>query len=50
MSLGQSGPWTTVPWTNVATPIRGAKEKNVPKGGGGGGSVYGCSGFSQMLE
>ena len=20
MSLGQSGPWTTVPWTNVSTP------------------------------
>ena len=20
MSLGQNGPWTTVPWTNVATP------------------------------
>ena len=21
MSLGQSGPWTTVPWTNVSTPF-----------------------------
>ena len=20
MSLGQSGPWTAVPWTNVSTP------------------------------
>ena len=25
MSFGQSGPWTTVPWTNVATPPRGEK-------------------------
>ena len=21
MSVGQSGPWTTVPWTNVSTPL-----------------------------
>ena len=25
MSLGQSGPWTTVPWTNVSTPTNQTK-------------------------
>ena len=30
MSLGQSGLWTTVPWTNVSTPIEPLRDPGRP--------------------